>query len=564
LIAVPEPSSCLDSASTPRGRPVRRRWITGLRLAPAIVAVACSPGGPEFDVLLRGGRVVDGSGGPAVLADVGLRDGFIVEVGELDPGSANEELDISGLVIAPGFIDMHSHAELDEDYGRDGKPFLAQGITTVVMGVDGFGTWKVGERLASWAEEGIGVNALAFVGHGAIRREVLGSDDRPPTSDEMERMKMMVRNAMEEGALGLSTGLFYTPAFYASTEEVIELGRVAAEWDGAIYDTHDRDLGATYQGIGYDASVAEGIRIGEESGLRVIFSHFNPQGSTNRGRAEVGAALIAEARDRGVEVSAAQHPYTATQSNLRAYALPRWAAAGGREAVADRFADPDTLALLRRQIVESLAMRGGPQMILFADPDPRLNGKTLAEVGEAWGADIPTTVRRILEENGNATVMNLELYDPVNTRYLAQKPWMMTCTDGRTPAEGQAVTHPRVYGAFPKKLREFVVEEELLELPFVIRSFTGLAADFLRLSDRGYVRAGMRADLVVFDLERYEDRATFEEPHQYPEGVEHLMINGQFAIRNGAFTEALAGHALRADGRLVEGLPVGPGQAGGS
>jgi N-acyl-D-amino-acid deacylase len=526
--------------------------------------LSCAPPEAEFDLLLQGGRVVDGSGGAPFVADVGLRDGFIVQVGELDPARADEVVDVSGRVVAPGFIDMHSHAELEEDYGRDGKPFLAQGITTVVMGVDGFGNWEVGNRLSGWARDGIGVNALAFVGHGAIRREVLGNDDRPPTADEMERMKSMVRNGMEEGAVGLSTGLFYTPAFYATTEEVVELARVAAEWEGAIYDTHDRDLGATYQGIGYDASVAEGIRIGEESGLRVIFSHFNPQGATNRGRAEVGAAMIEEARARGVEVWAAQHPYTATQSNLRAYALPRWAAAGGQEAVTGRFAHPDTLRILRRQIEESLEMRGGPDMILFADPDPRLNGKTLAEVAEGSGTDVPATVRRILEENGNATVMNLELYDPGNTRFLARMPWMMTCTDGRTPAEGQAVTHPRVYGAFPKKLREFVVEEELLELPFVVRSFSGLAADFLRLPDRGYVRAGMRGDLVVLDMERYRDRATFEDPHQYAEGVEHLMVNGEFAIRDGAFTDVLAGYALRADGSVVQGPGVQPPSGSGS
>lgn len=534
----------------PRSSPLGR--ILALGAVATFAGAGCAPAEPDFDLVLRGGTVVDGTGAPARTADVGVRDGRIVEVGDLAGADAAEELDVSGLLVAPGFIDMHSHAELEEDYGRDARPFLAQGITTVVMGVDGGGSWEVGDRLAGWAADGIGVNALAYVGHGAIRRAVLGREARAPTPDEMERMKSMVRKGMEEGAIGLSTGLFYTPAFYATTEEVIELGRVAAEWEGAIYDTHDRDLGATYQGIGYDASVAEGIRIGEESGLRVIFSHFNPQGAPNRGRADVGAAMIEGARARGVEVWAAQHPYTATQSNLRAYALPRWAAAGEQETVLARFDHPDTLRILRRQIVESLAMRGGAEMILFADPDPRLNGKTLAEVAGEWGSDVPATVRRILAENGNATVMNLELYDPDNTRYLATMPWMMTCTDGRTPAAGQAVTHPRVYGAFPKKLHEFVVEERLLELPFAIRSFTGLAADFLRLPDRGYLRPGMRADVVVLDLERYRDRATYQEPHQYAEGVVHLLVNGDFAIREGSFTEGLWGHALRADGSVVE------------
>jgi N-acyl-D-amino-acid deacylase len=257
-------------------------------------------------------------------------------------------------------------------------------------------------------------------------------------------------------------------------------------------------------------------------------------------------------------VWAAQHPYTATQSNLRAYALPRWAAAGEQETILARFDDPETRQVLQRQIPESLAMRGGPEKILFGDPDPRLNGKTLAQVAREWGLDVPSTVRRILEENGNATVMNLDLYDAANTRYLAAMPWRMTCTDGRTPAEGQRVVHPRVYGAFPKKLRDFTLDDEVIELPFAIRSFTGLAADFLRLEDRGYLRPGMRADVVVLDLDRYRDLATFQEPHQYATGVVHLLVNGRFAIRDEAFTGAMAGQALRADGSVVA-----PGSEGG-
>ena len=292
--------------------------------------------------------------------------------------------------------------------------------------------------------------------------------------------------------------------------------------------------------------MAEAIEIGEASGLRVIFSHFNPQGATNYGRAEVGAAMIEDARARGVEVWAAQHPYTATQSNLRSYALPRWAAAGGQGAIERRFADPDTLDILQRQIVESLAMRGGPEKIFFVDEDPRLNGKTLAEVAAAWGLTVPETVQTILVESGNARVMNLDLYDLENTRYLARMPWMMTCTDGRTPTEGQVSTHPRVYGAFPRKMRAFALDGDDLAVPFVIRSFSGLAADFFGLDDRGYLRPGRIADLVVIDLARYRDLATFENPHRFSEGVVHALVNGTFAIRDETFLGALAGRPLRA------------------
>lgn len=498
-------------------------------------------------LIFVGGAVHAGDGSEPFVADVAIADGRIVEVGPgLEVPDGAEVVDVSGLIVAPGFIDAHSHAELDEEWGRDARAFLAQGITTVALGLDGGGSWEVAERLEAWEKNGIGVNAFTFVGHNAVRREVMGMDARPPTDEEMDRMKALVRQGMEGGAFGLSTGLFYTPGYYADTDEVVELGRVASEWEGAIYDTHDRDLGATYQGIGYDASVAEGIRIGEESGLRVIFSHFSPQGATNYGRAPVGAAMIEEARARGVEVAAAQHPYTATQSNLRSYALPRWASAGGTEAVLARFADPDTAAILDVQIMESLAMRGGPEQIMIVDEDPRLNGRTLAELADEWGMSVPATVHRVVRENGNASVMNLGLYDPENIRYLATMPWMMTCTDGRTPAEGQDVVHPRVYGAFPRKMRMLALDDSLVSVPFVVRSFSGLAADFFGLDDRGHVEAGKVADLVVIDLDGYRDLATMRDPHHFSEGVVHALVGGTFAIRDGDFLGSLAGRALRA------------------
>lgn len=516
-------------------------------------ALACGPSAPaEVDLVLVGGTVHPGDGSQPRVADVAIADGRIVDVGEVDPPVGAERIDVTGLVVAPGFIDAHSHAELDEPWGRDARAFLTQGITTVSLGLDGGGPWQVGERLGAWDENGIGVNALTFVGHNDIRREVMGMDARAPTAAEMERMKAMVRQGMGEGAFGLSTGLFYTPGYYASTEEVVELARVAAEWEGAIYDTHDRDLGATYQGIGYDASVREGIHVGEASGLRVVFSHFSPQGATNYGRAPVGAAMIDSARARGVEVAAAQHPYTATQSNLRSYALPRWASAGGTEAVLARFAHPDTAEILRTQIMESLAMRGGPEQIMIVDEDPRLNGRTLAELATEWDATVPETVHRIVRENGNASVMNLGLYDIENIRYLATMPWMMTCTDGRTPAEGQEVVHPRVYGAFPRKMRMLALDGSVVSVPFVIRSFSGLAADFFGLDDRGYVEVGKVADLVVLDLDAYRDVATMRDPHHFSEGAVHVLVNGELAIRDGEFQGLLAGRALRAPWRRGE------------
>jgi N-acyl-D-amino-acid deacylase len=371
----------------------------------------------------------------------------------------------------------------------------------------------------------------------------MGTDDRAPTADEMTGMKALVDQAMREGAFGLSSGLFYVPGSYATTDEVVELNRVAAQY-GGIYDTHDRDLGASYEGVGYLASTAEGIEIGERAGTPVIFSHFSPQGAHNYGRAAEGARLIEEARARGVNVMAAQHPYTATQSSLSAYTIPRWASAGGRDSLLARFDDPETRRRLDVQTMEMLELRGGAQKIMIVDPRPELNGRTLAQVAEAWSLPVPETARRILHE-GEASVMNLDLYDIENIRYLAQMDWMMTCTDGRTPHAGQDIVHPRVYGAFTRKLRLFVYDEDVITLPFAIRGMTGLPSTFFNVPDRGQIREGWYADIAVFDESRIRDNATFDDPHNYSDGTIHVLVNGRFAIRDGDLTGELTGRAIR-------------------
>lgn len=523
------------------------RLICGCTL---FVAASCAPApdGPAtgpLDVLLVGGDVLDGAGNPRVHRDVGVSGDRIRFVGDAATSGveAADTVDVTGLLITPGFWDAHSHAELGREDGKRALEFLHQGITTVVLGLDGGGTNAIDSVFAHYEDTGIGVNVLRFVGHNAARRAVMGNDARAPTSDELEAMKAYVRTGMEQGAMGLSTGLFYSPGSFSETEEVIELNEVNAEY-GGIYDTHDRDLGAAYKGVGYDASVAEGIRIGEEAGTPVIFSHFNPQGAVNYGRASVGAAMIDAARARGVDVMAAQHPYTATQSSLRAYTVPRWAFDGGRPAMLERFEDPEVVARLDVETVEMLELRGGAEKILFGDPREELNGRTLQEVADGWGLTVPETVRRIMKES-NATVMNLDLYDDENTRVLAQKEWMMTCTDGRTPSPFQAVVHPRVYGAFSNKLRRFVLDDDVVSLPFAVRGMTGLASTFYNIADRGRIAEGAYADLAVFDVDQIRDLATFEEPHQYSEGTVHVLVNGQFALRDGEPTGVLPGRPIR-------------------
>jgi N-acyl-D-amino-acid deacylase len=520
-----------------------------LLLVLAVLLVACGNGDDrpaDLDLLLTGGTLFDGSSSEPILADIGVRNGRIAFVG--DAGAAGiraaATLDVAGRWVTPGFIDMHSHAELDKDYGRDAAPYLYQGITTVVLGADGDSPLDIAQQLADWEANGIGVNALTYIGHGDVRAAVMGREDRAPSDAELSAMRALVRQGMDDGAFGLSTGLFYVPGTYASTEEVIELAKVAAAYPGAIYDTHDRDLGAVYEGIGYDASVREGIRIAEEAGIRAIFSHFNLQGAHNNGRADVGAKLINDARRRGVDVWAAQHPYTATQSSLRSYTVPSWAAAGGHAAMVERFDDPEQAERIVAAIESMLEIRGGAEKILLVDERPGLNGKTLAQYAKERELGVTDTVLAILRE-GNVTVMNLELYDHANTRRLATEDWMMTCTDGRTPAPEQAIAHPRTFGAFPMKYRLFVRDEPLLSPQFVVRSFSGLAADFLGLPDRGYLRPGMAADIVVLDPDRYTDTASYDDPQQFATGVEQVLVNGRFAIRDSAITSLRAGKPLK-------------------
>jgi N-acyl-D-amino-acid deacylase len=503
-----------------------------------------------YDVLLLGGRVLDGAGNPWVKQDVAIEGSRIAFVGNARDArvSARDTVDVTGLLITPGFVDMHSHAEFETPHGREALSFLYQGITTAVIGVDGGGTNNLRQLFDGFVRQGIGLNALSYVGQGAARGAAMGVTDRPPTPREMETMKAYVRKGMEEGALGLSTGLFYSPGFFASTDEVVELNRVAAEY-GGIYDTHDRDLGAAYQGIGYLASTKEAIEIGERAGTPVIFSHFNPQGRHNYGRAAEGARLIEEARARGVNVMAAQHTYNATQSSLSAYAIPRWAAVGGQAEMVRRFDDPAVARRLDAETMAMLEIRGGAEKILFVDQRQDLNGRTLAQVAAGWGLTVPQAVRRILRD-GNASVMNLELYDDNNTRYLATKDWMMTCTDGRTPYPGREVVHPRPYGAFTKKLRWLVLEDSVISLPFAVRGMTSLATTFLGIPDRGLVRPGFYADLAVFDVGRIRDKATYDNPHQYAEGTVHVLVNGTFAIRDGRHTGALAGKPILRGGRV--------------
>ncbi len=514
-----------------------------LFLALALVVALPLQAQTRADLLLLGGQVLDGAGNPWVRKDIAVTGDRITFVGNarVEKIVARDTLDVRGLLVTPGLWDVHSHAELGTEWGKYALPLLYQGVTTVVIGVDGGGSNEIRAEFAQLRRAGIAVNAVRYVGQGAARGAAMGVADREPTAAELTAMKSYIRKGMEEGAVGLSTGLFYSPGFFAKTEEVIELNKVAAEYGGS-YDTHDRDLGVAYKGIGYLNSIKEAIRIGEEAGTPVIFSHFNAQGVQWYGRAGEGAQLVEEARARGVNVMAGQHTYNATNSNLAAYALPRWAVVGGQAEMVKRFNDPQIRAQLEREIPESLAPRGGGAKLLFSDRRTDINGRTLAQVAEMWKLSVPATVMKILTE-GTVNVMNLELYDDNNTRLLAQKEWMMTCTDGYTPRDTTIIGHPRSYGSFTKKML-MARDEKVISMPFAVRGMTSLSAEFFGFTKRGLLEEGYFADIAVFDVPKIKVNATYERPHQFSEGTVHVIVNGVVEFRNGKPTRALGGRPL--------------------
>ena len=497
----------------------------------------------EYDVLIRGGRVLDGTGIPWVRADVAVRDDRIAAVGDLAGATAREVIDAAGLYVAPGFIDVHSHAGsgLTDDTLSAAEPLLAQGITTVVINPDGGGAVDLEKQRADLLEHGLGVNAAPLVPHGAIRREVMGMADRAPTADELARMQDLVRQGMEDGGFGLSSGPFYAPGSYAETDEFVALSRGAAEY-GGVYQSHIRDE-SNYT-IGLIAAVDEVIQIARGADLPGIVTHIKALGPPVWGFSAAVAARVERARDEGVEVFADQYPYDASATSLTAALVPRWAEAGGRDSLAARIRDAETRTRMLEAMEANLARRGGADRIQFRtfDPDPSIEGQTLAEVAQARGDDpLVTALDLIVQENPGIVSFNMNQKD---VRRFMRQPWTMTCSDGGLVAMGEGVPHPRNYGAFPRKLRRYVMEEGVVELGFAIRSMTHLSASVMGIQDRGQLRAGAYADVVVFDPERLRDTAEFQDPHRLAEGVEHVLVNGQFAVQGGAFTGDRPGRVL--------------------
>ena len=507
-------------------------------LALAMLA-ACAPDTavPLLDVLIVNGTVYDGSTDPATQRNIGVRDGVIVTIDAADDARATKVIDAAGLLVFPGFIDPHTHAPTDaaDLEATAHRNFLAQGITTVIVGSDGRGIPDREAALAALERAGSGTNIAFFAGHGTIRTAVMNLADRAPDAAELELMQRMVGNEMEAGALGLSTGLFYAPGSYATTQEVVALARVAAQM-GGIYDTHLRDEGS--YNIGVVAAVEEAIDIGSEARLPVHISHLKALGTDSWGLTEEIVDTIDAARAEGIDVTANQYPWIASNTRLASALIPRWVMAGAREEMHTRLRDPSLATRIREEMTANLGRRGGPGAMLITSRTSQWRGQRLDEIAHVLELDpIAAAIELVLSEDPSIAsfVMNQDDIDRLRVQ-----PWLMTGSDG---GDG----HPRFFASYPKAWRDFVVDRPMLSAERFINSSTGQVADTLRLCSRGYIRAGYAADIAVIDPETFLPHATFEEPYRLSTGVDYLLVNGDIVIDDAEFLGTRAGRVLRSD-----------------
>lgn len=518
-----------------------------LAAAALAAAVGARPGsgpGPAPDIAIRGGTVYTGADAPPFTGDVEVAGDRIVYAGPPRRTAARRVIDARGNLVIPGLIDAHTHPEsyLRSADARErlNLPWLAQGVTTVVGGVDGGGTPEVAADARALEAARIGTNYVPLVGFGAIRERVLGRADRAPAAAELAEEKRLAAAAMCEGATGLSTGLFYPPQSFARTDEV---AAVAAEAGarGGLYDTHQRDE-SNYT-IGLLASTREAIEIGRRAGAPVHFAHLKALGVDLQGRAPQLIAVIEAARRAGQDVTADQYPWLASGSSVDAALVPGWAAAGGYRAMLARFDDPAGGPRLRAAMAENLRRRGGPASLLLTSVGQPWSGRTLAQVATQWRlAPVDAAIRVLRAGNAGGTapagaaVASFNMADRDVDRIM-RRPWVMTGSDG---SDG----HPRQYATFPRLYRTYVVERRVIPLAEFVRRSTGRTADTYRIARRGYLRPGYFADVAVIDPAAYAPRADYVHPRVPSVGVEALLVNGVLALENGRPTGAAPGRVL--------------------
>jgi N-acyl-D-amino-acid deacylase len=521
---------------------LKRFLVTTVMLAHVVRAQQA----PRYDLLIASGSVVDGTGAPRYRADVAISGGRIVMISRkpIDPASARRVIDARRRVVSPGFIDLHAHLEpLPELPGA--RSAVTQGVTTALGGPDGTSPWPFAPYLAAREKQGIGINVAFLVGHNTVRHAVMGDANRAPTAEELTRMRGMIAQAMGEGAFGISTGLKYIPGTYSTVDEVVALSQPAAD-SGGIYTSHLRE-----EGLGLLGGVAEAIDIGRRAHIPIVLTHHKAVGQQMWGKSAITLHMLDSARRIGIDVMADVYPYTATHTGISVL-IPSWALADGDTAFARRVATPLLKDSITRGIVFNILNdRGGGDLrrVQFARVswDKSLEGKTLGD----WAT------RRhmaLTPENGAALVIEAQLAGGANAIYhvldegdvrrIMRHPQTMIASDGRLSTPGDGQPHPRAYGTFPRVLGHYV-RAGVLTLETAVHKMTDMPARRLGLTDRGVLRAGARADLVVFDPKTIADRSTFDSPHQYATGIDYVFVNGVAAVDRGAFTDSRSGQVLR-------------------
>ncbi len=499
----------------------------------------------QYDLLITNGKILDGAGNPWFAGDIGVRGNTIAAVGHLTGAQAALRIDAAGLVVAPGFIDIHSHGRRGIFAVPTAENYLREGVTTIVEGPDGSSPVPLGPFLDKIAQTRISINLASFVGHGSLRTEVMGLVNRKATPEEVNKMKALAEQAMRDGAVGLSTGLFYVPGNYANTEEVIEIAKVVGAL-GGFHQSHMRD--ETDQ---IEDSVKETIRIGEEGHLPTQITHHKVIGTANWGKSVQTLQLVEQARRRGVDVSIDQYPYTASSTGIAAL-FPQWSLAGGNASVVERLHAPDARDKIKLEIVHNIRDgRGGgdPKNIVIVNCsfDSSLAGKSLADLTRARGAQVTNetaaeTAMALQEKGGCSAVYHA--IDEADIERIMRSPYTMIASDGDIPVFGVAAPHPRSYGTFARVLGVYVRERNILTLQDAVRRMSSMPAQRLSFGDRGLLRPGMKADIVVFDPATVADKATFEKPHQYSVGFRDVVVNGKLVLRNGKVTAERPGQVL--------------------
>ena len=514
--------------------------ITGAAL---LIAVPAAQSTKRYDVVVAGGRVIDGTGRPATVTDVAIKDGRIAALGRIPRSQAEQVVEAAGLVVAPGFIDVHTHA--DDLVSRPAAAnFVRMGVTTIVAGNCGSSALDVGASLSALREAPAAVNFATLVGHNTVRAAVMGTENRAPRAAELARMKSFVWKAMADGAIGFSTGLQYVPGTYAQAPEIVDLARVAAN-AGGIYASHMRN-----EGTELEQAIAETIRVGENSGGRVEISHLKVDSPSRWGESERALALIDAARLKGVDVRADQYAYTAASSTL-GVRFPSWVLEGGAARIAERLNTPATWQKIKDEMRAMLAERGLRDLsfavVAMYAPDRSLNGLSMAQValkrGGGDSADAQLEAAREMLLEGGASMVYHFMSDQDVDRIM-RHPQVSIASDASVIAYGEGAPHPRGYGNNARVLGQYVRTRHVIALEEAIRKMTSLPASHFKLAGRGIIRIGAAADLVVFDPASVADVATFESPHAYATGVTHVFVNGAAVVKGGAQTDARPGQVI--------------------